>query len=534
MSKTPRTIDAVVIGAGFSGIYMIHKLRQQGLSVQGYETAPGVGGTWYWNRYPGARCDCISMEYAFTFNQEIIDEWNWSERYPAQPEILRYINFAADKLDVKKDFAFNTRVDSAVFDENADRWTVSTDGGDVVSAKYLVSAAGCLSTSSTPDFPGLESFQGSMYHTSEWPQEGVDFTGKRVGVIGTGSSGVQVIPMIAQQAEHLTVFQRTPAFSLDCGNRPLTDEERQAFKDNIEDFKIKSRASGSGQHVETLERSALNDSEEERNAIYEERWARHRAIDLLCAYPDLFSNRQANDTISEFFRSKIRAAVNEPELAELLSPRTYPLGAKRMTLDTGYFQTFNRENVSLVSVKENPITGLTPQGVLTTAAEYPLDALVLATGFDAITGPLLSIDITGRNGQKLQDRWADGPVTYLGIAVEGFPNLFMLTGPGSPNVLTNVVCAIEQHVEWTADCISYLETNGATTIEATDIASKEWTMRNNEMAEQTLYPEGNSWYTGANIPGKPRVIMSYVGGLNVYRSVCDEVAADNYAGFIIN
>jgi cyclohexanone monooxygenase len=534
MRQSEREVDAVVIGAGFSGIYMIHKLKEQGLTVQGFETAPGVGGTWYWNRYPGARCDCISMEYAFTFNQEIIDEWNWSERYPAQPEILRYINFAADKLEVKKHFAFKTRVESAIFDENIERWTVATDGGDLVSAKYVVSAVGCLSASSTPDFPGLESFQGRTYHTSQWPEEGVDFTGRRVGVIGTGSSGVQIIPKIAEQADHLTVFQRTPAFSLDCGNRPLTDEERRSFKENIEEFKIKSKASPSGQHADTLDRSALDDSEEDRLAVYEERWARHRAVDLIAAYPDLFTNREANDTISEFFRGKIRAAVNDPELAELLSPRDYPLGAKRMTLDTGYFQTYNRDNVSLVPVKESPIVGLTEQGIQTASEEYPLDAVVFATGFDAITGPLLNIDIKGRDGQTLQEKWSDGPVTYLGVAVEGFPNLFMLTGPGSPNVLTNVVCAIEQHVEWTSDCISYLETRNAGTIEATDIASKEWTVMNNEMAEQTLYPEGNSWYTGANIPGKPRVIMSYVGGLNVYRGICDDVAANEYAGFVVN
>lgn len=533
MEQTERQVDAVVIGAGFSGVYMVHKLKELGLAVQGFDSAQGVGGTWYWNRYPGARCDCISLEYAFTFSQEIIDEWDWSERYPAQPEILRYINFAADKLDVKKDFAFSTRVESAVFNEDSERWIVETDGGDIVSAKYLVSAAGCLNVSATPDFPGLASFTGETYHTSKWPHEGVDFTGKRVGIIGTGSSGVQAIPKIAEQAEHLTVFQRTPAFSLDCGNRPLTDEERKAFKENIEDFKIKSKASGTGQFTDTLDRSALDDTDEERQAVYEERWGRHRAIDLIAVYSDLFTNRKANDTISEFFRGKIRAAVNDPELAELLSPRDYPLGAKRMTLDTGYFQTFNRDNVSLVPIKENPIVGLTPRGIRTSREEYPLDAVVFATGFDAITGPLLNIAITGRDGQTLQDKWRDGPVTYLGIAVEGFPNMFMLTGPGSPNVLTNVVCAIEQHVEWTADCISRLEAQDARTIEATDIASKEWTATNNEMAEHTLYAEGNSWYTGANIPGKPKVIMSYVGGLNVYREVCDNVASQDYAGFTI-
>lgn len=525
--------DSVVIGAGFSGVYMTHKLETLGLSVRGYEAAETVGGTWFWNTYPGARCDCISMEYAFTFSQEIIDEWEWTERYPAQPEILRYIDFVANKLDVKKHFRFGVRVESAVWDEDTSRWTVGTDAGEYVTAKYLITAAGCLSTSSTPDFAGLDAYEGETIHTSAWPRDGFDFAGKRVGVIGTGSSGVQVIPKIAEQAEHLTVFQRTPAFSLDCGNRPLTEDEKQSFRADIENFKVASRASGGGQPVDTLEVNTFDHSEEERLAVFEERWSRHRAIDLIAAYPDLLSNRKANDTIAEFFRGKIRSVVEDPELAEALSPREHPLGAKRITLDTNYFQTYNRDNVSLVSVKDAPIEGLTPTGLKTADAEYPLDVIVFATGFDAITGPLLKIDIRGRNGKSLQDKWTDGPSTYLGIAVDEFPNLFTLTGPGSPNVLTNVVCAIEQHVEWTADTVAHLESIGATTFEADETAAKEWTTQAIELADTTLYPEGNSWYTGANIPGKPRVIMSYVGGLNVYRDICDDVAAKGYEGFTI-
>ncbi|MEE2033339.1 flavin-containing monooxygenase [Rhodococcus chondri] len=525
--------DAIVVGAGFSGIYMVHRLRELGLTVRAFEAADGVGGTWFWNRYPGARCDCISMEYAYTFSPELIDEWEWTERYPAQPEILRYLDFAADKLDVKKHFRFRTRVVSASFDDHTDRWTITTDTGESAVAKYFVTAVGCLSTSQTPQFPGLENFEGETYHTADWPSEGVDFSGKRVGVIGTGSSGVQVIPLLAEQAEALTVFQRTPAFSLDCGNRALTESEKREFKENIETFKAISKTTGSGQYTDTLEVSALDHSPEERWATYEERWNRHRAIDLIASYPDLFTNREANETIAEFFRSKIRAVVEDPELAEQLSPRTYPLGAKRITLDTNYFQTYNRDNVELVSLREAPLEEFTARGIRTGGVEHELDAVVLATGFDAITGPLLKIGVTGVGGRTLQEKWKDGPVTYLGIAVDEFPNMFMLTGPGSPNVLTNVVCAIEQHVEWTSNCIEELEKRGARRFEALEPHAHDWTELNDRLAQDTLYPEGNSWYTGANVPGKPRVILSYVGGLNTYRDICDEVAAEGYRGFAI-
>jgi len=529
----PTEFDAVVVGAGFSGIYMVHRLTEMGLSVAAFEAADGVGGTWFWNRYPGARCDCISMEYAYTFSPQLIEKWDWSERYPSQPEILRYLEFVADELDVEKHFRFRTRVESAFYDDHTDRWTVTTDTGNTVVTKYFVTAVGCLSTSQTPDFPGLEKFGGATYHTADWPKGGVDFTGKKVGVIGTGSSGVQVIPLVAEQAAKLTVFQRTPAFSLDCGNRPLTDAERREFKENIETFKAISKTTPSGQFTDTLEVSALDHTHEERWAVYEERWKRHRAIDLIQAYPDLFSNREANETIAEFFRSKIRAVVQDPDLAEQLSPRTYPLGAKRITLDTKYFQTYNRDNVELVSLRETPLEEFTEKGIRAGEIEHELDAVVLATGFDAITGPLLKMDIRGVGGQTLNEKWQDGPVTYLGVAVDGFPNMFMLTGPGSPNVLTNVVCAIEQHVEWVGECITYLEECGARRFEALEPSTHEWTQLNNELAAQTLYPEGNSWYTGANVPGKPQVIMSYVGGLNTYREICDDVAAHSYRGFAI-
>lgn len=527
------TADAVVVGAGISGIYMVHKFAELGLTVQGFEAGDGVGGTWFWNRYPGARCDVISMEYAYTFAPELIDEWNWTERYPSQPEILRYLNFAADRLGVKPHFQFSTRVVSAWFDDTADQWVTTTDSGAVTRSKYLVTAVGCLSTSMTPDFPGLADFRGEVYHTADWPEGGVDFTGKRVGVIGTGSSGVQVIPLVAEQAAHLTVFQRTPAFSLACGNRALTDDEIRDFKNNIEEFKATSKTTGSGQFTDTFEESALDHTPEQRQAIYEERWSRHRAIDLIACYPDLFSNREANETIADFFRGKIREVISDPELAERLTPRTYPLGAKRITLDTNYYQTYTREDVDLVSLREHPLETFTATGIRAGDADYELDAVVLATGFDAITGPLLAMDIRGTGGRRLADKWADGPTTYLGIAVDEFPNLFTLTGPGSPNVLTNVVCAIEQHVEWTADFVADLEKRGASRVEPHADRARTWTAEAAEMAKDTLYPEGDSWYTGVNIPGKPAVIMSYVGGLDVYRQICDEVAAEGYRGFVV-
>lgn len=534
-TTTPtETVDAVVIGAGFAGIYMVHKLNELGLMVRGFEAGDGVGGTWFWNRYPGARCDVISMEYAYTFSPELIEEWNWTERYPAQPEILRYLNFAADRLGVKPHFQFSTQVVSAWFDDDANRWEITTDDGSVTRAKYFITAVGCLSTSMTPDFPGLSDYTGEVYHTADWPADGVDFAGKRVGVIGTGSSGVQVIPLVAQQAAHLTVFQRTPAFSLACGNRPLTEQELQDFKDNIDDHKVRSRASGTGQYTDTLECNALDHTPERRHAVYEERWGRHRAIDLIACYPDLFASREANETIAEFFRGKIRATVTDPGLAEKLTPRTYPLGAKRITLDTNYFETYNRDDVDLVSLREQPLQTFTTTGIRAGDADHDLDAVVLATGFDAITGPLLKIDIRGVGGRTLQDKWADGPTTYLGVAVDEFPNMFMLTGPGSPNVLTNVVCAIEQHVEWTGDFITDLEKRGAARVAPMAADAQKWTADAVELAAGTLYPEGESWYTGVNIPGKPRVIMSYVGGLDVYRQICDDVAADDYRGFAVS
>ncbi|MGB6245664.1 MULTISPECIES: NAD(P)/FAD-dependent oxidoreductase [Gordonia] len=533
-TSAPKTaIDAVVIGAGFSGIYMVHKLRELGLTVQAFEAGDGVGGTWFWNRYPGARCDVISMEYAYTFSPDLIEEWDWTERYPSQPEILRYLNFVADRLEVRPCFQFQTRVVSASFDDAAGQWLVTVDSGEVTRSKYLVTAVGCLSTSMTPDFPGLHGYAGEVYHTADWPSGGVDFSGKRVGVIGTGSSGVQVIPLVAEQAEHLTVFQRTPAFSLACGNRALSDQELRDFKDGIEEHKARSKASPTGQYTDTLAESALDHTPQERQAIYEDRWNRHRAIDLIACYPDLFANREANETIAEFFRSKIREVISDPDLAERLSPRTYPLGAKRITLDTNYYQTYNRDDVDLVSLREQPLETFTENGIQAGGVNHELDAVVLATGFDAITGPLLGMDIRGIGGRRLTDKWSDGPTTYLGIAVDEFPNMFMLTGPGSPNVLTNVVCAIEQHVEWTGDFIAELERRGASRVEPLAHESRKWTDDAAELAEATLYPEGDSWYTGANVPGKPRVIMSYVGGLDAYRRICDEVAADGYRGFAI-
>jgi cyclohexanone monooxygenase len=527
---SPHDVDAVVVGAGFSGIYMTHQLSRRGLSVRAFEAGSTFGGTWFWNTYPGARCDCGSMEYSFSFDRDLLESWQWSERYPAQPEIQAYLEHAADHLDVRRHFTFDTRVESLVWDDAASVWVVTTDGGEQVRARYAITAVGCLSTGQTPDFAGIDAFRGETYHTAAWPKEGVDLTGKRVGVIGTGSSGVQVIPIVAEQAEHLTVFQRTPAFSLDCANRPLREEERREFIDNLETYRTDRFNYPAGLVTDVLEVNAMDLDEEERTRIFEERWARHRAPDILMVFPDLFTDRAANETAAEFFRSKIRAVVEDPELAEALSPRTYPLGAKRITMDTGYFQTYNRDDVTLVSVADDPITGLTETGLATRDREFELDVVIFATGFDAITGPLLAMDIRGRGGQALRDRWVDGPSTYLGVGVDGFPNLFTITGPQSPNVLTNVVVAIEQHVEWISGLVDHLEATGSIA-EPSAEAVKQWTHDAIELADQTLYPEGNSWYTGANIPGKPRVIMSYVGGVPAYVAECDAVAADGYRGF---
>jgi cyclohexanone monooxygenase len=530
VSGTERRLDAVIVGAGFAGLYMLHRLRGLGLSAWVFEAGSGVGGTWYWNRYPGARCDVESMDYSYSFSDELQQEWRWSERYSAQPEILKYINHVADRFDLRRDVQLDTRVTSAVFDEATSRWTVETDRGDRVSARFCIMATGCLSDAQVPEITGLETFAGTWYHTGRWPHEGVDFTGRRVGVIGTGSSAIQSIPIIAEQAAHLFVFQRTPNYSVPAHNAPLDPDYERRVKARYDEFRRQARESRVGFVVERSEDSALAVAPQARQREYEKRWERG-GLGFSATFADLLTNQDANDTAAEFFRAQIRTIVREPGIAEALTPKDYPLGTKRLCVDTSYYATFNRDNVTLVDLRKTPIEAITPRGVRTSDAEYAVGSLVFATGFDAMTGALLKIDIRGRAGRTLREKWAAGPRTYLGLTIAGFPNLFIITGPGSPSVLSNMIVSIEQHVDWIADCLAYLRDHGRDAIEATADAEDAWVAHVNEVGHATLYPLARSWYTGANVPGKPRVFMPYIGGVGVYRQKCDEVAKKGYEGF---
>ena len=526
-------LDAVIIGAGFSGMYQLHTLRDRlGLSVQVLEAGEGVGGTWYWNRYPGARCDSESHSYCFSFSQELLNDWEWSERYPAQPEIIRYLNFVADRLDLRRDVKFGTRVVAADYDESRNRWDVTTEAGERFSAKYLITAVGCLSTTNVPKFEGLESFAGEWYHTGAWPHEGVDFTGKRVIQIGTGSTGIQAVPVIAETAAHLTVMQRTPQFSVPARNTPLTDEFRRWVKEHYPEIHEVMRSTTNGHSFRIMERNAFDVDDDERMAIYEAAWEKG-GLQFRANFKDMLTSKAANDTAAEFIKHKIRQIVKDPATAEKLANIDHPYAAKRPPIDTNYFDTYNRDNVSLVDVRADPIAAITPTGIrLQSGAEHAADIIVFATGFDAMTGSLLRLGITGREGLTLAKAWEAGPRNYLGLQVAGFPNLFTITGPGSPSVLCNMPVAIEQHVEWITDCIAHLRGHEIERIEARDEASDEWVQQVNEAARATLLPEAHSsWYLGANVPGKPRVFMPYAGGMARYRAICDGVAARDYEGF---
>ena len=524
--------DAVIVGAGFAGLYMLHRLRGLGLSARVYEAGRGIGGTWFWNRYPGARCDVESMDYSYSFSDGLQQEWKWTERYASQPEILSYINHVADRFDLRRDIQLETRVTAALFNEATNRWAIQTDRGDRVSAQFCIMATGCLSDAQVPKIEGLETFEGTWYHTGHWPHEGVDFTGQRVGVIGTGSSAIQSIPIIAKQAAQLFVFQRTPNFSIPARNAPLDSEYERRVKSNYAEFRRQARESRVGFVVEGTDQSALEVSPEERQREYESRWSRG-GLGFNATFADLLTDKAANDTAAEFFRAKIQAIVRDAAVAELLSPRDYPVGTKRLCVDTNYYDTFNRDNVTLVDLRRAPIEAITPHGLRTPEAEYELDSIVFATGFDAMTGALLSIDIRGRTGTTLREKWAAGPRTYLGVASAGFPNLFTITGPGSPSVLSNMIVSIEQHVDWIADCLVYLREHDLGGIEANAEAEDGWVAHVNEVGHATLYPLASSWYMGANVPGKPRIFMPYVGGVEVYRQKCDDVAAKGYEGFAL-
>jgi cyclohexanone monooxygenase len=532
MTTTPRC-DAIVIGAGFAGMYQLHRLRDElGLSVKVFERGSDVGGTWYWNRYPGARCDVESLFYCYSFSEELQQEWEWTERYPSQPEILRYADHVADKFDLRKDIKFNTSVSTAAFDATDNTWTVTLDNGSQASAPFLITAVGCLSASQIPDFPGLENFTGPTYHTGRWPHEVIDFTGKRVAVIGTGSSGIQVIPKIAEEATHLTVFQRTPNFSVPAHNRPLSADEQLEVKSHYADLRANARLSPSGSLFDPPAGNALELDEDQQVAALEKSWA-YGGPGFMSTFMDTMVDEAANQISAEFVRARIRSIVKDQGVADLLSPTTYPIGSKRICVDTDYYETFNRANVDLISVADTPIDEITATGVRVDGTTCEVDAIVFATGYDAITGPLNAIDIRGLDGVALRAEWAHGPKTYLGIASAGFPNLFMITGPGSPSVLGNVIVAIEQHVDWVTDLIANAREAGIVRVEAEREAQDSWVEHVNEVASYTLFPRAASWYVGANIPGKPRVFIPYLSGYGAYRELCDNIATDGYRGFAL-
>lgn len=528
-----KNVDAVVVGAGFAGMYMCYKLREQGLAIQGFERGDGVGGTWYWNRYPGARCDVESMEYSYEFDEALQQEWQWTERYAPQPEILEYANHVADRFELRPHFKFETSVTSATFDEDQARWIVKTDQGDEIAARWCIMATGCLSSTNLPDFKGLHDFKGDWYHTGLWPKEGVDFSGKRVAVVGTGSSAIQSIPVIAKQAETLTVFQRTPNFSVPAHNGDLSPKFVEQIKSSYPQFREINRNtfSGFGGRWNRYEDSVMEATPEQRQARFDEKWALG-GFHFLNSFGDIGASDGHNAFAAEYARDKIRSIVDDAETAELLCPDQV-IGCKRLCVDTGYFDTYNLPHVNLVSVKDHPIEHITENGLVTNGQEYEFDVIVFATGFDAMTGSLLNMNITGSDGQTLRDKWSAGPRTYLGLQTHGFPNLFMISGPGSPSVLTNMVVSIQQHVNWITGCINHMRLNQMDYVEAELNAENDWVQHNNTLAEPTLFPKCNSWYLGANVPGKPRVFMPYVGGFQTYTEKCDEVASKGYEGFVM-
>lgn len=531
--SAPKAFDAIVVGAGFSGVYMLYRLRAMGLTARVLEAGTGPGGTWFWNRYPGLRCDVESMTYSYSFSDDLQREWTWTERYATQAEIERYINWVVDRLDLRRDIQFETRVTAAGFDETANRWTLETEQGERFVARYAVMATGCLTIPNLPKVKGLERFEGRWYHTADWPRESVDFKGKRVAVIGTGSSGVQAIPVIAEDAAHLTVFQRTANHSIPAWNHPLSEEAVRRWKSGYAPLRAKAKLSPVGDVFDPPTEGVFEVSLEERRRRLEEGWLRG-SFGFLGIFKDILTDKRASDEVGAFVEQKIRSVVKDPKVADKLCPRNLPIGTKRLCVDTNYYETFNRDNVTLVDIKESPIEEITPKGVRAGGIEHALDIIVFAIGYDAMTGALLRINPRGRDGVTLKERWADGPHTYLGLMVAGFPNLFTVTGPGSPSVISNMMTSIEQHIDWIADAIATLERRGGGVIEPTLEAEEGWTRHVGEVAEGTLFLQAETWYVGANIPGKPRVIYPYLGGVGAYRAICDEVVAKGYEGFRIS
>ena len=528
-------LDAVVIGAGFSGLYQLHCLRDRlGLNVQVLEAGDGVGGTWYWNRYPGARCDSESYYYSFSFSSALEQEWEWSERYPEQPEIMRYLNHVADRFDLRRNIKFASRVTQARYHQASNRWHVGTAAGETYVAQFLITAVGCLSSANIPAIAGLEDFTGAWYHTGEWPQDGVDFVGKRVGLIGTGSTGIQATPVIAAAARHLTVFQRTPNYSVPARNEKMAPAAQRAIKADYADIRRRTRATTNGHPWDVGAQGALEVPEDQREALYEAAW-KVGGLRFRATFRDVLTSNAANATASDFIGRKIRGIVKDPVVAAKLTDFDHPYAAKRPPIDTDYFESFNRDNVALVDIRAAPIARITQAGVQTADTHYDLDIIVFATGFDALTGPLLKMDIRGRDDLALADAWANGPRNYLGLQIAGFPNLFTITGPGSPSVLCNMPVAIEQHVDWITATIAHMRAQGLQRIETSAAAMDDWVAQVNIAADATLLPQASSsWYLGANVPGKPRVFMPYAGGMARYRGICETVVAQGYAGFVLS
>jgi len=529
-SSVESAVDVVVVGAGFSGLYLLYRLRKQGFSTRCFERGDGVGGTWYWNRYPGARCDVESMQYSYGFDDALQQEWNWPEKFSGHADIRAYADHVTDRFGLREHIDFETEVRAAHYDEKLRRWKIETSTGENVSARHFVMAGGCISTAQIPRFEGLSDYKGKTYHTGRWPHEPVSFAGLRVAVIGTGSSAIQAIPVIAGEAAHLTVFQRQANFSIPSRNHPMTAEYADSWKNGYAEKRKEMRKMPNGVLRELNDKSALAVSEEERLATYEERW-RIGGSGFLGAFNDILTNREANDTMAEFVRNRIRQTVKDPVTAELLCPKTHPIGTKRLCVDSGYYETYNRDNVALVDISQTPIERLTPDGLIVNGRRFTFDAIVFATGFDAMTGTLFNVDIRGRAGLELKTKWAAGPRTYLGLMTESFPNLFMITGPGSPSVKSNMITSIEQHVDLVADTIIHMRDHGLAVIEPEHLAEDEWVGHVQEVAYKTLFPQANSWYMGTNIPGKPRIFMPYIAGVGRYRTICDEVVAEGYKGF---
>jgi cation diffusion facilitator CzcD-associated flavoprotein CzcO len=531
--SAPSEFDVVVIGAGFSGLYALHRLSGTGLSTVCFEAGDGVGGTWYWNRYPGARVDIESMQYSYSFDEALQQEWRWPEYFSPQADLEAYANHVADRFGLREKIRFGQRVSQLRFDDEAERWHVATGQGDAATAKYVIAATGSLDAQNVPPIPGLDSFGGEWHHTAAWPAGGVAFAGKRVGIIGTGSTGIQAIPAIAQTAGHLHVFQRTPSFSLPAYNRPLDPEYEQEWKASYPQRRAEMATSYALSYFPGAQQygSVFDYSPHERQRILEEGWRARNGLRFLRTFSDTTRSMEANQVVAEFVRGKIREIVRDPEVAELLCPKTYPLGGKRICMDTGYYETFNRENVTLVDVRASPITEITPSGLRTTTAEYDLDVLVFATGFDAVTGSLTRMNVTGTGGASLRDRWAGGPVSYLGMMVAGFPNLFLIHGPGSPGVLAQMIAGGEWQVDWITRLIGHMEAAGHQRVDTTAEWESRWSAEVEAAADRTLYKHADSWYLGANIEGKPRVFMIYVGGFDQYMRRCEEQVAAGYEGF---